>query len=126
MLRSVRRLVAMLTVLGLVLGFWLPPEHIHEHAGPHHSSLIHRHFLTHSVFGGISLSHTDDDPPRVLDSVGVTTSAAPALKPVAVRYNAITIEPDRQAHAPRENPSPSIHAPPNLRFVALRAPPFSS
>ena len=79
MLRSVRRLVAMLTVLGLVLGFWLPPEHIHEHAGPHHSSLIHRHFLTHSVFGGISLSHTDDDPPRVLDSVGVTTSAAPAL-----------------------------------------------
>jgi hypothetical protein len=132
---TLRRPLAIISMFGLVGTLVLPPEHVHvteseEHG---HSEFIHRHFEGHhpGEVGGpaharAEIDHQDEDAALWIDApfVVATTAALPSVERVVLQ-ELPELQPRPLPRWTLEFDHISVHDPPWVSPIGLRAPPTS-
>lgn len=126
-----RKLIAGLSVLGVLSVALLPPEHVHftRSDDGHHSDIIHRHFESHHpIAAEASVGHEDDDVLWLDESSFTSPKLPPHIYPFdRFLYESLPVPPPQPASRwmPRAI-HVSVHGPPWATPHGLRAPPLLS
>jgi hypothetical protein len=124
--RSMRKLIAALSVASVFALPLLPSEHAHEErTAGRHSEVVHRHFHSHHAVESHTTvgDHEDDDVTWLSSPFVVPAKRSPVHKaPASITPVVISAAPQPSSWlAPTTNASG--HDPPGSPFVGLRAPP---
>lgn len=120
------RLVAVVGIVALALGFWVPPEHIHHAEDSAHGAVIHRHVEAHALAHDAGPNFVDDDGEQTLDDVWIVPTRA---IPTAVAFQVVErILATTPALFDSQRPEQfvAIHDPPRFSLLPFRAPPVLS
>lgn len=125
--RLARKLIACLSVLGVLGLAVLPSEHVHSRSDHgRRSEVVHRHFEPHHPVGaGATVDHPDDENAQYLSSAFTMAKPAPRLYPadqfVVVAFSTLQPPPVRWRSLPAL--FVSVHDPPWTTPHNLRGPP---
>jgi hypothetical protein len=127
---SVRRAVALVTMVGVCLVPLLPPQHLHRSVlGNRHAlTLIHRHLAPHTTPNGTHIDH-----PGVAEGAPQWLADPPAAVPQPPAFTQDVTRPLWHALVPPLGPVDQVLLPsdtvphaPLLRSPDLRGPPFQT
>jgi hypothetical protein len=138
---TLKRPIAIAAVIGLLGLPLLPPEHVHvtESESGEHSEIVHRHFESHHP-GHIDHDDADHHDPHHQDQefdhqdgaalwidapfVARTSISTPLFTPVVVQELPV-LQPQPLPRWTLEFEHISVHDPPRVASIGLRAPPIS-